>query len=68
MKTLKDASFMRFCSVFEHQIKKYLFRTMRTWCEPVTEGSPKGAAITERDYALSSCLHVKEIMSPGRVR
>lgn len=42
---------MGFCSVFEHQKKKYLFRTMRTRCEPVIEGSPKGAAITERDYA-----------------
>lgn len=59
---------MGFCSVFEHQKKKYLSRTMRTQCEPVIEGSPKGAAITERDYAPSSCLHVKEIMSQGRAR
>lgn len=42
---------MGFCSAFEHQKKKYLFRTVRTWCEPVIEGAPKGVAIIERDYA-----------------
>lgn len=60
---------MAFCSVFEHQKKKYLFGTVRTRCKPVIEGRERLCPILllagKGDYASrQSSITAKKVEFP----